>query len=181
MKLEATSLPGVFVLEPNIHRDARGSIAEIFRSDAYSDFAGEFKQSNISVSRRGVLRGLHFQSPLQQAKLVTVLAGDVFDVVVDVRHGSDTFAGWFGIHLSGPRLRQVWVPKGFAHGFCVLSDEAQITYSCTEHYVADCDRAIRWDDPLIGIDWPLDKPLLSPRDAAAPCLEDLAVSLLPVL
>jgi dTDP-4-dehydrorhamnose 3,5-epimerase len=174
MNLRETSLPGVVVIEPRIFRDERGAFAETFHAQRYAEagIAGPFVQDNFSRSRKGTLRGLHFQEPEAQGKLVQVLRGKVFDVAVDVRRGSPTFGQWLGLELDGETLRQLWVPPGFAHGFCVLSDEAEFVYKCTALYAPKAERSIRWDDPELAIAWPLTEPLLSPKDAAAPLLCD---------
>lgn len=138
-----------------------------------------FVQDNHSRSVRGVLRGLHYQLPNPQGKLVRAVEGSVFDVAVDIRRGSPTFGKWVGVELSEENKRQLWIPAGFAHGFCVTSETAEVVYKCTTLYDGPSDRAIRWNDPAIGIEWPVDDPILSAKDAAAPLLSE--APLLPEL
>ena len=176
MKVTETELPGVLLIELDVFGDARGSFLEIFRQERYAALGlpSVFAQDNLSRSVRGVLRGLHFQEPRPQGKLVQVLSGVVFDVVVDIRRGSPTFRRWTGIELDGRKAQQLWVPPGFAHGFCVLSETADFLYKCTDAYVAAADRCIRWDDPELGIKWPSmgTAPILSAKDLAAPTLAE---------
>jgi dTDP-4-dehydrorhamnose 3,5-epimerase len=176
VKVTETMLPGVLVIEPRVFSDDRGFFLETFASARYAE-AGmpPFVQDNFSRSKRGTLRGLHFQEPQAQGKLVQVLRGVVFDVAVDIRRGSPTFGRWFGLELSGDRPQQLWIPPGFAHGFCVTSDEADFHYKCTAPYAPAAERSIRWDDPTLKIDWPVAQPLLSPKDAVAPLLADAPV------
>ena len=180
MKVTKTELPGVLVIEPRVFIDERGWFLETFQSERYAaaGIAATFVQDNLSRSVRGTLRGLHFQEPKGQGKLVQVMRGAVLDVVVDVRRGSPTFGKWLGLELSGDQPRQMWIPPGFAHGFCVTSDSADFLYKCTTPYAPEAERSIRWDDPAIGIVWPVAQPLLSKKDAAAPLLADAPV--LPV-
>jgi dTDP-4-dehydrorhamnose 3,5-epimerase len=177
MKVTETELPGVVLVEPRVFFDERGFFLEAFHIERYaaSGVPTGFVQDNLSRSRRGTLRGLHFQEPKAQAKLVQVIHGTVFDVVVDVRRGSPTFGRWLGLELSGEAPRQLWIPPGFAHGFCVTSESADFYYKCTALYAPEAERSIRWNDPQIGIQWPLRDPILSPKDAAAPLLADAAV------
>lgn len=172
IKVTQTSLPGVLLVEPRLFRDERGFFFEAFRAQTYADvgITGPFVQDNVSRSVRGTLRGLHFQEPNAQGKLVQVLHGSVFDVAVDVRVGSPTFGRWLGVHLSDSEPRQVWIPPGFAHGFCVTSETADFYYKCTALYSPSDERSILWNDPAIGIEWPISAPLLSSKDAAAPTL-----------
>ncbi len=181
MRVTPLDIPEVLLVEPKVFRDARGSFMELFASERYATagIAGPFVQDNLSVSERGVLRGLHFQHPRGQAKLVTVLAGEAFDVAVDVRVGSPTFAQWVGVHLSGANGRQVFVPEGFAHGFVALSDRVLFAYKCTDYYVPGAEWCIRWDDPTIGVRWPIDAPRLSDRDAGGHLLADIPAAELP--
>ena len=167
MKVRETSLPGVLVLEPQIFRDDRGFFLETFSTKHLtgSGIPEHFAQDNHSRSKRGVVRGLHYQLEHPQGKLVHAARGRIFDVAVDIRRGSPSFAKWFGVELSDENLWSLWVPPGFAHGFCVLSDEADVIYKCTVPYEQSDDRGIAWDDPLIGVDWPVDNALLSPKDA----------------
>ena len=176
MKVETTELPGVLVLEPRIFGDERGFFLETYNAPRYAaaGISGPFVQDNLSRSVRGTLRGLHFQEPHGQGKLVQVLQGCVWDVAVDVRRGSPTFGQYVARELSAENRRQLWVPPGFAHGFCVLSASADFSYKCTALYSPASERAIAWDDPDLGIAWPITEPLLSGRDAAAPRLRDAA-------
>jgi len=164
-----TSLPGILLLEPKVFGDERGFFLETFRAERYLSLgiADRFVQDNWSRSRKGTLRGLHFQHPKGQGKLVMVTRGAVFDVTVDVRRGSPHFGKWFGAELSESNKRQMWIPPGFAHGFCVLSDEADFQYKCTETYAPEHERTVLWNDPAIGIVWPVERPLLSKKDEAA--------------
>lgn len=175
MKVISGELPGLLIIEPDIYGDARGHFLETYNLDRYMQvgITTEFVQDNVSFSRRGVLRGLHFQNPTPQGKLVCVLMGEVYDVVVDVRRSSPTFGRWQGVRLNGESKRQCYVPPGFAHGFQVLSEEALFHYKCTAPYAPGCEHAVRWDDPDLGISWPLPEPVLSPKDAKAPRLRDL--------
>ena len=177
MKVTELGLPGVLLLEPRIFGDERGFFLETFNVERYSEvgLTLPFVQDNLSRSRKGTLRGLHFQQPQAQGKLVQVLAGAVWDVVADVRRGSPTFGRWLGLELSAENRFQLWVPPGFAHGFCVLSDSADFFYKCTALYAPQHERALRWDDPELGIRWPIDRPTLSAKDAAAPLLSDATV------
>jgi dTDP-4-dehydrorhamnose 3,5-epimerase len=169
-----TPLPGVILIEPQLFSDDRGFFMETFHAEAFAD-AGlptSFMQDNHSRSRRGVLRGLHYQEPKPQGKLVRCTRGALFDVAVDVRRSSPTFAKWYGVELSESNRLMLWVPPGFAHGFCALTDEADLVYKCTSLYRSEYDRVIIWNDPAIGIEWPLRDPILSPKDAAAPRLAE---------
>jgi dTDP-4-dehydrorhamnose 3,5-epimerase len=180
VKVLATELPGVLVLEPRAFEDSRGSFMELFHVGRYAEagIPGAFVQDNLSRSVKGSLRGLHFQEPHGQGKLVQVLAGSVYDVVVDVRRGSPTFGRWTAMELTAENRLQLWVPPGFAHGFCVLSERADFFYKCTDFYSPTSERSIAWNDPDLAIPWPVSAPLLSPKDAAAPRLKDAPV--LPV-
>jgi dTDP-4-dehydrorhamnose 3,5-epimerase len=182
MKIESTALPGVLLIEPDVFGDARGFFLETWNRRRYRD-AGldqEFVQDNMSLSRKGILRGLHFQNPNPQGKLVQVLQGEVFDVVVDIRVGSPTFGRWFGALLSGENHRQLYVPEGFAHGFCVLSETALFSYKCTDFYNPGAEYSLRWDDPDLGITWPVENPILSAKDQSARYLKDFPRDVLPV-
>ncbi|MEM9530724.1 MAG: dTDP-4-dehydrorhamnose 3,5-epimerase, partial [Pseudomonadota bacterium] len=173
MNVIPTELDGVLVFEPVMHGDDRGFFMETWNHQRYAEAGLDvtFRQSNLSKSAGGVLRGLHYQEPNPQGKLVHVLTGEVFDVAVDIRRDSPTFGRWLGFHLSGDNRRQLYVPEGFAHGFCVLSESAIFAYQCTREFDAAADYAIAWNDPDIGIDWPLaGEPQLSDRDRAAPRL-----------
>ena len=177
MDFKETALPGVILVEPRVHTDDRGYFMETFQARRFRDAGidSEFVQDNASKSSRGTLRGLHYQIEHAQGKLVRVVSGEVFDVAVDIRGSSSHFGRWVGEVLSAENKRQLWVPPGFAHGFLVLSDAAEFEYKCTDYYAPKHERAIRWDDPAIGIEWPMrpgETPLLSARDAAAPTLEE---------
>jgi dTDP-4-dehydrorhamnose 3,5-epimerase len=173
VKFHATPLPGVVVVEPQVFEDARGFFMETYHAPRFAEagIAQKFVQDNHTRSVKHTLRGLHFQVTRPQGKLVRVVAGEVFDVAVDLRRGAPTFACWHGVTLSADNRLQIYIPPGFAHGFCVLSDTADVIYKCTEVYDPGGDRSIRWDDPAIGIDWPVKDPILSAKDAAAPTLE----------
>jgi dTDP-4-dehydrorhamnose 3,5-epimerase len=177
MKVSETALPGVLVIEPRVFSDDRGFFLESYQATRYhaAGIPAAFVQDNVSRSVRGTLRGLHFQEPNAQGKLVQVIRGSVYDVVVDVRRGSPTFCKWIGVELSGDVPRQMWIPPGYAHGFCVTSESADFLYKCTTPYAPDSERSIRWNDPQIGIDWPVAHPLLSKKDADAPTLADAPV------
>jgi dTDP-4-dehydrorhamnose 3,5-epimerase len=181
MRIIPTELPGVTLFEPRVFGDARGYFLETWNRERYgkAGVPADFVQDNASLSSRGVLRGLHFQNPRTQAKLVTVLQGEVYDVAVDIRRGSPHFGRWVGVVLSGENKRQLYIPAGFAHGFCVTSETALFTYKCTEFYAPECERGIAWNDPDLGIRWPVDQPTLSPKDAAYPRLRDADRSILP--
>ena len=171
-----TPLPGVVIVEPRVFDDERGFFMESFNAEDFAE-AGlptRFVQDNHSRSTRGVLRGLHYQYPAWQGKLVRTLVGELFDVAVDIRRGSPHFGEWFGLILSAENRKQLYVPPGFAHGFCVLSDVCEMAYKCTSLYVPDDDACVLWNDPDIGIEWPIENPILSEKDAAAPALAALA-------
>jgi dTDP-4-dehydrorhamnose 3,5-epimerase len=182
MKVIETALPGALVLEPQVFGDARGFFYESYNEAKYlaAGVDHRFVQSNVSRSARGVLRGLHYQWPNPQGKLVSVLEGEVYDVAVDIRLGSPTFGQSVGVMLTADNHRHFWVPEGFAHGFCVLSEFATFTYQCTALYDAKADAGIRWNDADLGIDWPLSAPLLSDKDGKTPLLKDVAPERLPV-
>ncbi|NII12370.1 dTDP-4-dehydrorhamnose 3,5-epimerase [Oleiagrimonas sp. C23AA] len=182
MKVIETSLPGVRIIEPKVFGDERGFFYESY-NQARFDEAGidaRFVQSNVSRSARGVLRGLHYQWPNPQGKFVSVLEGEVYDVAVDIRRGSPTFGRWTAAVLSAENKRHFWVPEGFAHGFCVLSEHATFTYQCTALYDAQADAGVRWNDAAIGIDWPVSAPQLSAKDEVAPLLADVEAERLPI-
>ena len=181
MKFIETSLPGCVVIEPQVFGDSRGFFYESYNEAKYRE-AGidrRFVQSNVSRSARGVLRGLHYQWPNPQGKLVSVLEGEVYDVAVDIRRGSPTFGQWAGVMLTAENHRHFWIPEGFAHGFCVLSEFATFSYQCTDLYDAKADGGVRWNDPAIGIDWPVSEPLLSDKDSKTPLLADVSPDSLP--
>ncbi len=167
MQVLDTPLEGVKLIVPTVHEDARGFFMETFNARGFAD-AGlpvDFVQDNHSRSTHGVLRGLHYQYPTWQGKLVRTVRGEVFDVAVDLRPDSQTFARWYGTTLSAENRNQLYIPPGFAHGFCVTSEQADVVYKCTALYVPSEDRCLRWDDPDIGIEWPLEAPLVSQKDA----------------
>lgn len=177
-----TNLPGVCVIEPVVHGDARGYFFESFHAEKYKalGIGAHFVQSNVSRSARGVLRGLHYQWPHPQGKLVSVLEGEVYDVAVDIRRGSPTFGQWEAAMLTADNHRQLWIPEGFAHGFCVVSEAATFMYQCTALYDAQADAGVRWNDAAIAIDWPVAEPLLSAKDQQTPLLADVPSHKLPV-
>jgi dTDP-4-dehydrorhamnose 3,5-epimerase len=182
MKAIETAIPGVLVIEPRVFGDARGFFLETYRGSAYGELGipGPLVQDNLSFSRRGVLRGLHCQHPYSQGKLVQVFAGEVFDVAVDIRRGSPTFGRWVGAILSGENKRQLWVPPGFAHGFLVTGETALFAYKCSDYYHPETEFGVRWDDPAIGIEWPLDgPPELSKKDRETALLADIPADRLP--
>jgi dTDP-4-dehydrorhamnose 3,5-epimerase len=174
VKVVETTLPGVILVEPRVFGDSRGHFFESYHARRYEEagIATNFVQDNVSRSVKGTLRGLHFQEPHAQGKLVYCLRGAVFDVAVDIRRGSPNFGKWFGAELSEENHRQMWVPAGFAHGFCVLSDSADFFYKCTDLYHPEFDRGVAWDDPDIGVKWPIEMPLLSEKDRKLPRLKD---------
>ena len=179
MKFLETDLPGVLIVEPDVFRDPRGFFLETFHAARYRDggIPYDFVQDNHSKSVRGTLRGLHAQRRRPQGKLVRVVQGEIFDVAVDIRPGSATFGKWVGARLSGESFRQMFVPPGFAHGFCVLSATAEVEYKCTDFYDRADEIGARWDSA--GIEWPIQEPLLSAKDAALPTLLELRKALEP--
>jgi len=179
MKVIRTSIPEVLIFEPRVFGDARGFLLESWNARRFCDAVGfdiAFVQDNHSRSRRGVLRGLHYQIRQPQGKLVRVATGRVFDAAVDLRKSSPTFGRWAGAELSGDNHRQLWIPAGFAHGFLVLSDSADFLYKTTDYYAPQHERSVLWNDPAIGIDWPMDgEPTLSAKDKAGVLLRDAEV------
>jgi dTDP-4-dehydrorhamnose 3,5-epimerase len=176
MNVLPCELAGPLIVEPKVFGDNRGFFLESWNRQRYLDagIAAEFVQDNFSFSRRGTLRGMHWQNPSPQGKLVSVWQGEVWDVVVDIRRASPTFGRWFGLALSADNKRQFWVPPGFAHGFIVVSDMALFHYKCTDLYSPKTEVGFRWDDPAVGIQWPAGiTPILSPRDQTAPLLNDI--------
>ena len=167
MNVLTCELAGLLIIEPKVFGDARGYFMETWNRQRYRETGldMDFVQDNVSLSRRGILRGLHFQNPAAQGKLVAVLQGEVFDVAVDIRRRSPTFGRWHGLVLSDENKRQFFVPPGFAHGFAVLSDVALFAYKCTDYYAQADEVTIAWDDPDLGIHWPVKHPQLSPKDA----------------
>ena len=182
MKIIETSLPGCLVIEPAVFGDERGVFFETWNADRFGEHGlpMKFVQSNVSTSVKGVLRGLHYQWPRSQGKLVSVLEGEVYDVAVDIRRGSPNFGRWEAVILSADNRRQLWIPEGFAHGFAVLSEHAVFNYLCTDVYVKEADAGVRWNDGDIGVDWPVAAPLLSAKDEKAPFLADISGDRLPV-
>ncbi|GAC1346619.1 MAG: dTDP-4-dehydrorhamnose 3,5-epimerase [Myxococcales bacterium] len=179
MKFVSTPIADVMVVEPEVFRDARGLFFEAFHEAKYraGGIPYSFVQDNQSRSQRDTLRGLHAQHKSPQGKLVRALRGEIWDVAVDVRPGSSTFGKWFGVALSEENLRQIFVPPGCLHGFCVLSEVAEVEYKCTAFYDRSDEIGVRWNDPGIGIAWPVERPLLSPKDEALPTLSELRAKL----
>lgn len=182
MKVIETELPGVVIVEPDRLGDDRGFFQETWHARRYAEagIPGTFVQDNLSLSRHGVLRGLHYQNPNGQGKLVYILQGEAFDVAVDIRVGSPTFGKWTGVALSADSGRQLYIPAGFAHGFCVTGEIALFAYKCTDFYDRDSEGAIRWNDPQVGIDWPVADPVTSEKDDAAPFLSAIDQAKLPL-
>nr|WP_311526692.1 dTDP-4-dehydrorhamnose 3,5-epimerase [uncultured Ralstonia sp.] len=180
MNIIETAIPGVLILEPRVFSDARGFFFESFNQRAFSELTGiglNFAQDNHSHSRKGVLRGLHYQTQQPQGKLVRVVSGAVFDVAVDIRKDAPTFGKWVGVILTESNHKQLWIPPGFAHGFLVLSESADFLYKTTDYYNPDFERCIAWDDPDLRIDWPfaeynIEAPVLSDKDNAGVSLQD---------
>lgn len=181
MNVSTTPLPGVLVVEPRVFGDARGFLFESWSRRRFEDagLPAAFVQDNVSCSQGGVLRGLHYQHPNGQGKLVQVLEGVVYDVAVDVRRGSPTFGRWYGCTLSDTNRWQMYIPRGFAHGFLVLSDRALFTYKCTDYYRPECERTVRWDDPDIGIEWPARPGIISDKDRSGRGLGEMTAEELP--
>ncbi len=179
MRFVPTEIPDVIRIEPTVFRDARGFFLESYHAEKFAagGVSARFVQDNHSRSARGTLRGLHMQVSFAQGKLVRCVAGEVFDVAVDVRRGSHTFGRWVGETLSAENFRQLWVPPGFLHGFCVTSESAEIQYKCTELYHPEDELGVLWSDPDLAIRWPVTEPLLSAKDAALPRLRDVEARL----
>lgn len=175
VRVESTKLSGVMIIEPEIYRDPRGFFAETYQSKRYAEYGLplEFVQDNHSRSIRGTLRGLHLQLTQPQGKLMHVVEGAIFDVAVDIRVGSPSFGQWIGVELTGENFKQLYVPPGFAHGFCVISDRADVSYKCTDYYLPGDEIGIAWNDPDLAIQWPTSTPLLSNKDANAFTLKDV--------
>jgi dTDP-4-dehydrorhamnose 3,5-epimerase len=176
MQLHPDQLPGVIVVEPQVHADARGFFIESFHAARFAELgiAVDFVQDNQSRSTRGILRGLHYQLRRPQGKLCRVARGEVFDVMVDLREGSPTLGAWCGLALSDQNHRQVYIPPGFAHGFCVISDWADFIYKCTDYYDPSDQHAVVWNDPDLGIEWPINDPILSEKDQNGKSFRDAA-------
>jgi dTDP-4-dehydrorhamnose 3,5-epimerase len=181
MKVTKTKLPEVLIIEPDVFSDARGWFLETFSRKRYEQMGIKeaFVQDNVSYSVKNVLRGLHYQYPNPQGKLVQVLSGEVYDVAVDIRLGSPTFGQWVADTISASNHRQIYIPPGFAHGFCVLTDTALFSYKCTEYYNAAADAGIIWNDPDLNIPWPVDSPIVSKKDAGFLRLKDIHKDKLP--
>ena len=180
MKFISTEIPGVIIVEPDVFGDHRGFFMESWHAEKFAEAGidAQFVQDNHSRSNQGILRGLHYQIEQPQGKLVRVLSGEVFDVAVDLRRDSPTFGKWFGMTLNDTDKKMLWVSPGFAHGFYVVSEQADFFYKCTELYAPEYERAIRWDDPDLAIDWPIasgQEPVLAPKDAAAKSFKDAEV------
>jgi len=182
MQVIPTDLPGVLLIEPRVFGDARGFFLETYQAQRYAaaGIPGPFVQANHSHSQQGVLRGLHYQLRFPQQKLVWVTRGEVFDVAVDIRQGSPTFGRWVGVVLTADNHRQLYIPAGFAHGFCVLSDSADFLYTCDDFYHPEDEGGILWCDPDLAISWPVSAPILSPKDQGYPRLADVPRACLPL-
>ena len=182
MRILPTTIPEVLIIEPDIFGDQRGFFCETYSEERYRSIGinDNFCQDNLSLSSLNVLRGLHYQYQNTQGKLVYVLRGEVLDVAVDIRLGSPTFGRFFSSILSETNKLQMWVPPGFAHGFFVISEEAMFCYKCTDYYNAEAEISIKWNDPSIGIKWPINNPILSEKDANAPLLSELREDRLPI-
>lgn len=176
------SLPGVLVIDPDMFKDNRGFFMETYHQVKYTEWGIDcvFVQDNFSHSRRGTLRGLHYQLHHPQAKLIYVINGEIFDIAVDIRRGSPTFGRWAGTYLSGENNRQIFIPEGFAHGFCVLSETADVIYKCTDFYAPDDEYGVLWSDSFIGIGWPVKRPILSKKDSQYMGLNEIPEADLPV-
>ncbi|MFZ0483254.1 MAG: dTDP-4-dehydrorhamnose 3,5-epimerase [Desulfobacterales bacterium] len=181
MKIITTSIEGILIIEPKTFKDNRGFFMETYNQKRYntSGINATFVQDNLSYSLKNTLRGLHFQIKHPQAKLIQVISGEIFDVAVDLRSGSATFGKWTGIHLSDENKRQMYIPKGFAHGFCVLSEFALFHYKCSDFYVPEDEGGLIWSDPDIGIEWPVENPIISEKDNQFQKLFDLTAEKLP--
>jgi dTDP-4-dehydrorhamnose 3,5-epimerase len=181
MRVEHTAIRSVLVIDPEVFGDARGYFHETWHRERYCGHGvpRDFVQDNVSRSQRGILRGLHLQEPFGQGKLVQVLQGEVFDVAVDVRFGSPTFGRWVGESLSEHNHRQLYIPPGFAHGFCVVSESALLSYKCTELYHPETELSVAWNDPELAIAWPVKDPVLSKKDTAAHPLREIPQGRLP--
>ena len=182
MKILPSSLPEILIIEPSVFQDERGFFMETYQQRRYTEAGIEsiFVQDNLSRSVHGTLRGLHYQVKHAQAKLIQVIEGTIFDVALDIRRGSPYFGQWTSVHLSDENKRQLFLPEGFAHGFCVLSESAQVVYKCTDFYAAEDEGGVLWSDPTLAIAWPISEPLLSEKDSQLPCLADIPSERLPV-
>ena len=182
MKILPSSLPEILIIEPSVFQDERGFFMETYQQRRYTEAGIEsiFVQDNLSRSVGGTLRGLHYQVKHAQAKLIQVIEGSIFDVALDIRRGSPYFGQWTSVHLSDENKRQLFLPEGFAHGFCVLSESAQVIYKCTDFYASEYEGGVLWSDPTLAIAWPVLEPLLSEKDSRLPCLADIPPERLPV-
>lgn len=181
MKVIATKLPGVLLIEPQVFSDSRGFFFECFNAARYAEYGMQldFVQDNFSHSAKNVLRGLHYQLPHTQGKLVWVTRGRVFDVAVDIRQGSPSFGQWVSVELDAEKPQQLYIPPGFAHGFCSLTDDVNFYYKCTDYYHPAAEKGVLWNDPLLNIPWPIKEPILSEKDRSYPCLKDIQPNHLP--
>ena len=181
MRVTLTKLDGLLIVEPNLFGDQRGFFMETYQQERYGQagIGDTFVQDNISYSEAGTLRGLHFQHPHDQAKLVQVLQGEIYDVALDIRRSSPTFGQWVGVVLSDANKKQLYIPAGFAHGFCVTSKSALFHYKCSDYYAPLDEGGIVWNDPVLRIDWPAENPILSERDRAFPTLKEIDPGRLP--
>jgi dTDP-4-dehydrorhamnose 3,5-epimerase len=181
VKVTPTNIPDVRIIEPRVFKDDRGYFFETFHAERFGEqsLPHEFVQDNVSFSARNVIRGLHYQLGQPQGKLVMALSGEIFDVAVDIRRDSPTFGRWAGIILSAENARQLYIPEGFAHGFCVLSETARVYYKCTDLYAPKEERGIVWNDPSLQIAWPVASPILSDKDRAYPYLAEVEETDLP--
>ena len=175
MKVNKAPLDGVFIIEPKVFKDARGIFYEVYSAKKYEEHGipAHFVQDNHSVSEKGVLRGLHYQINPGQAKLVRVTRGEVFDVVLDIRKESPTYGKWWSLHLSEINKLQLYVPEGFAHGFCVLSESVEFLYKCSNYYSPEDERGIMWNDPDLAIEWPIENPIISEKDNVYPRFNEI--------
>lgn len=182
LSFKETDIPGVMIIEPAVFNDSRGFFLETYHYNKYSEkgLDGRFVQDNHSHSIKGTLRGLHYQLKHPQGKLLYVIKGEIFDVAVDIRKGSPNFGKWVGVMLSSGNKKQFYVPPGFAHGFCVISEEADVIYKCTDLYAPDDEYGVMWNDPNIGIDWPVKNPALSDKDCNYNMLKDIPEVILPI-
>lgn len=183
MKVVRTAIPDITILEPRVFSDSRGFFFEAYNQHTFASLGIDerFVQDNQSHSKRGVLRGLHFQVAQSQGKLVRVLSGEIFDVAVDLRKGATTFGKWVGVRLTAARYQMIWIPKGFAHGFYTLSEEADVLYKVTDFYAPQCERTLLWNDPKIAIEWPVDgEPILSEKDRTGISFQEAAELLLTI-
>ena len=181
IKIVETEIKGVLILEHELFEDDRGFFREVFHSDKYQFLNERFLQDNHSHSKKGVLRGLHYQLNFPQAKLVTAITGEIFDVAVDIRKGSETFGKWIGVYLTPENRKQIYIPEGLAHGFCVLSDNADVLYKCTNLYRPEDEYGLLWSDTTVNIKWPVNEPTVSDKDSVSPELKDISDELLPAL